>query len=287
MTTIFFLDANGMWYLNETTDPWFRNQYYQTILGRFDIYVPSDPIRVLSCIEENKICNPANGVCTMITPGSNPGTVVYKLDLNTAQSGTFQRLMSQLIPLDLSFVAQRIPNPLLASRTVMDGRQQAKLPNDQWRAELGRWFSVNLQLIQAGMIQTVTRPAELADLITFRSLADDPVWLADCGRQRVRNAIGVVNFNFSALIAVLVVGGVIIIAGLGVDKAVGFFQKRFDRGAQPRTWWLLDGIFQLQRLAYQGIGVGPWDDIDKDIPTTSAAHLPVVHTAEQRIYLER
>ncbi|KAK0704535.1 hypothetical protein B0H67DRAFT_591615 [Lasiosphaeris hirsuta] len=39
-------------------------------------------------------------------------------------------------------------------------------------------------------------------------------------------------------------------------------------GVASRLQWLLDGIFQQQRLAYETVGVGGWRDADTKVPTT-------------------
>ena len=37
--------------------------------------------------------------------------------------------------------------------------------------------------------------------------------------------------------------------------------------------WIQDGVFQLQRRAYEACGEGVWDNLDREIPVTIGKHM--------------
>jgi hypothetical protein len=164
---------------------------------------------------------------------------------------------------------------LLASKTVdSDGMQYAELPLTQWQSEVGRWFSISLILLQMGLLEGVTGPQDpLMRKFFLRYNSTDKI--ADCQRQRFRNAVDARNFNLTALIVVLVLGCIIIALGLTIDTAVGLIQKMSRRGTRLRYHWLIDGLFQQQRLAYEAADVRPWLDTDTYVPVSHAGIPPV------------
>ena len=37
--------------------------------------------------------------------------------------------------------------------------------------------------------------------------------------------------------------------------------------------WIQDGVFQLQRRAYEACGEGVWDNLDREVPVTIGKHM--------------
>ena len=47
------------------------------------------------------------------------------------------------------------------------------------------------------------------------------------------------------------------------------FLTRFRKALAPRIdSWIQDGVFQIQRRAFEGQGQGTWENLEKEIPTT-------------------
>ncbi|KAG7286926.1 hypothetical protein NEMBOFW57_006426 [Staphylotrichum longicolle] len=154
---------------------------------------------------------------------------------------------------------------LLASKTVVDGSQIAQLPVTQWRSEVARWFSISLIILQMGLLEGATGPLD-PEMKPYWVLDKDPDLITSCQRQRFGNAADARNFNLSVLIALLVGGSVIITLGSTIDKLVGFAQRLVRPTARGRFYWVLDSLFQHQRLAYEAAGVRPWLDADTVVP---------------------
>jgi hypothetical protein len=116
-------------------------------------------------------------------------------------------------------------NALLASKTFQGGTQYAPLPAEQWRAEAGRWFAVRLALVQQGFVRFVAGGGDDND--TWQAGVKpttllDPGQLVLCQRQRVRNAAGLQNFGYVAVLVVVCVGMAVVVVELGLDTVVGW-----------------------------------------------------------------
>ena len=61
---------------------------------------------------------------------------------------------------------------------------------------------------------------------------------------------------------------VIIIAGFVIEPITTFIQKHSGRGLQRHRDWVLNETLQLQRLALESRGVGPWSDPAGSVPVT-------------------
>jgi hypothetical protein len=297
--SIFFLDANLMGYLEPTLDPIFHAnpQDEGDMLDGVSIpvYRQTRLITILGCVEEYEICNPAvassssssSRSCLPITPGiQNYANISNALRLSPIQSATLVRLAAVLKNRNMASAAHHIgSNSLLASKTFQGGMQYASLPVDQWRAEVGRWFSITLALLQQGFVSLVTAgPQTNSSTNTtttttrqaaVKSMTLDPGQLMLCERQRVRNPAGVQNFDFTAVLVVICAGIAINAVGLGLDTMVGWFQARKGDVHGRRRRWVFDGLFQLQRLAYNAVEKRCWLDLDEDIPTTVGVFAPL------------
>lgn len=214
------------------------------------------------------MCNPAapgDPVCVSIDHTTNASRI-EPLCLSEEQSATAKRLMTYTY--GVAMVATGT-SPL-ASRSLLLGVQWAELSPTQWRQEVTRWLSASLVMTQQGLIDSATeQPAD-------SGFVELPGAAASCRRQVVRNAVGFQNFDMKAIIIVLVLGSAIIALGLSIDIIAEAFQRRFLPASRRWVHWTLDGAFQLQRLAYYGVGVRSWRDEDTCIPTIDGRPLPPV-----------
>lgn len=261
---------NPVIYLQPNYDPIFRtSEHMEYDSAGHSSYNASAPVSILACLEQYEFCNPATPgfpVCTAVGSDS-----VETLSLSEEQLATLRRLVliHQGATLNLAEA-----NLFLASRSLFSGIQWAELPSTQWRRELSKWFSVGLAMIQQGFVDSATVPGNglaFAGLSTNISIA-----AASCKRQIVRGVVGFQNFNMLAIVIVLVLGSIIIVIGLSIDSIVGLFQRRFRGASEALVHWTLDGVFQLQRLAYRGVGIRSWRDEDTYIPIVVTRDLPAV-----------
>jgi len=274
--SIFFLSTNNVSNVMPTSDPIFQ------------IDPAGSPVKVISCIEEHEICNsttpPVSG-CRKFAPADDPFAIGRALSLNERQAGTALRVAINLLRQDLSQVVNFAPGDIvMAGKTVLYGEQYDILPADQWRREVRRWFAMALYLLQSDAVQfaTLQRDATLEPF--FMTITDEP-WLTSCKNQRIRNAEGVRNFNFLAILLILSIGAVIIAIGGFIESVTSLLRRATGKDEDRMLMWVFDGVLQLQRLAYGAIGVEKWQPGVADVPTTDekvwpVLNLKVVATAE-------
>ncbi|CAI7637299.1 unnamed protein product [Penicillium viridicatum] len=268
--------TNPNLYTEPNYDPIFGTGVSINTAGFGTLYNGSNTISVLGCLEQYEICNPAgpgDPVCMLYKPSSHvdydPSAIVKPLRFSEKQLATFIRLDAIQVGTNLPVVATG--SFFLASRTLFRGLQWAALPSTQWRLELSRWFSEGLALMQQGVVDSTTMPENNG--LYFPELSGTA---ASCKHQIIRNVTGLQNFNMLAIVIVLVVGSIIIVLGLTIDTIVGYVQRRFPGASEGWVHWTLDGVFQLQRLAYRGAGVRSWRDEDTYIPIVDGRALPGV-----------
>lgn len=276
--SILFLAANNVRYFEQVHDPWFSVGAFEesTIItlsdgSRVPIYTPTREVTIVGCIERHQICTSSeagNQRCTALSSLTDTNVQVDDLGLNSQQRAAATRILFNVLGIDLAFVAAQLQgDALVASRTVLEGMQQESLPSTQWRDEISRWFSIALILLQDGVVQYVTGPSR-PEWVQYVSRNTNPEELADCASQRLRMSSSQQNFSLTGIIVVLVLGTLIIAIGLSIDTIAYWFRKRLPKGDQRSDEWVLDSVFQHQRLAYQGIGVKDWEEIDCFIPVS-------------------
>lgn len=91
---------------------------------------------------------------------------------------------------------------------------------------------------------------------------------AACESQMVRNVAGYQNFSTVGVVVILVLGGLLVLVGWWVDVLTAWVQGRWKsrEGEYRRLSWVADGYLQLQRLAWEGVGVGEWGGCDELVP---------------------
>lgn len=77
------------------------------------------------------------------------------------------------------------------------------------------------------------------------------------------------------LAVVLILGGLIIILGYALEDLVFWIDKRRKLHRHSRLEWVTNDILQLQRLAHEELGIGPWQGCANihDVPTTEKGQL--------------
>ena len=98
-----------------------------------------------------------------------------------------------------------------------------------------------------------------------------------CWAARVSNMDR--NINVFGLAFIITFTAVLMILDLGLLRFLTY-NKRFRRTLAPRIeHWVQDGVFQLQRRAYEANNQGSWDRLEKEIPIERTGdqlrHLPL------------
>ena len=265
--SIFFIMTNNVTNVVPTNDP------------IFGVDPTGNPVKVLTCIETHELCNPnlpSVNSCKKFTPADDPFANMDSLSLNERQTGTALRVAINLLRQDIGQVVNYAPGDIvMAGKTVLYGEQYDILPVDQWRREVRRWFAMALYMLQSDAVQFSTLQKDETLQPYFSTITDEP-WLTSCKNQRIRNAEGVRNFNFLAIVLILSIGLMIIVVGAFIEPVVALLRRMLGRGEERTLTWVFDGVLQLQRLAYNAVGVEKWEPGVSDVPTTDEKVWPVI-----------
>ncbi|KAF2733301.1 hypothetical protein EJ04DRAFT_605754 [Polyplosphaeria fusca] len=143
------------------------------------------------------------------------------------------------------------------------------LPGDQWIQELQGWNSIVWAGHQALIADysigpTIRDPLSTSYVLPPSNNAEKSL----CGMQKMRKPGGFMNINVFGLIFIIVISNVVTIVDLTLLRFIAVVKKikKFDSPRLDR--WVQDGLFHLQRHAYEAYGEGKWEDLTSEVPTT-------------------
>jgi hypothetical protein len=285
MRSIFFITANNMTYPAAINDPVFRTTDSPP-------FTPRNPVSVLVCREKHIFCSPVNRAevqnsltkdrkfCVTAGPAQKDEDVFNSRLFSPRQRETGRRIRDLLGQRGVASAVEELGEKLMLGRTasVRAGGgfgegwvQRKKMDNTrQWVLEVGRWFDISLLVLQMGFLDGL---AKWEDGDVWTGLVTEE---GGCARQRVSGVAEVTNFDLTAIIATVVVGVVLVLLSMVVVPVVGWWQGRSSRGGQTGVMlWRMDGLFQIQRVAYEANGVTTrWDGRDAVVPTTGERMFP-------------
>lgn len=157
---------------------------------------------------------------------------------------------------------------LRASKLVMIGISPG-LPDDQWIQEVAAWEAFVWTGYQTMLSASVIGPKAFdPDGDDYR---EEPTSLGDrklCQSLRMRKSGGFANINVFALAFLTTFAILISMFSMFVLRFC-IFLSRFRKALAPRIdRWVQDGIFQLQRRAFDAQDEGHWVGLEKEIPIT-------------------
>jgi hypothetical protein len=79
------------------------------------------------------------------------------------------------------------------------------------------------------------------------------------------------SFSVVGLVLLLGVGLLVILLSVFIEIMTGHIQRYTKRDPYSLVEWNTNGILQLQRLAYEELGLGQWDGCGDEIPYTKGA----------------
>lgn len=141
------------------------------------------------------------------------------------------------------------------------------LPDDQWKQEVVGWEKETWAALQILVSQYAIGP-KVSD-----PLADNywihPETRAEktlCGAQKMTKSGDFVNINVFGLSFVIAFSIMVSVLDIMLLKFLVYLSS-FRRALAPRIdRWIQDGVWQLQRRAYEGEGHRDWKDLESEIP---------------------
>lgn len=231
-------------------------------------------ISFVGCKESYQICTKDEAHCSPLTGlhliQANSSEFA---DLNSEQKTVFKLLWEMMYFLQLNYQSFLIgPEFLVANDYRWSARAfiSAALPENQWHMEVANWMNTTLAGMQRQTL-SYARPPNFdfeAGVITTSKHMVAPaneVERAFCQKMKARSRAHA-SFSIIRFLVIIVVGLVIIIVNLSLGKVTAAIQVRTGKGLYKRLDWIETSAFQLQRMAAEGRGVGPWAGRQQAVP---------------------
>ncbi|KAH8592278.1 hypothetical protein B0O99DRAFT_743763 [Bisporella sp. PMI_857] len=271
--TLLFL-GKSISYTGPVLDPWFAAQTPGAkLLGANVAWNPNETNSAIVCTEQYQFCNTTH--CS--TPSG-----LYKftdqapppdVEFNTNQLASYRLLWTFLYYMRLDFTLRILRHEiLLANQHVYGGfRMSSALPETQWQTEIENMFNVSMAGLQLNALgyaaheNPEARPGiHLHEFVVQPSTKEEKYI---CKNQKIRSS-NYISFNVLGLAIASSISLIIILLNLSLPTFVAWLQMKWHRGNVARMSWIEDDILQMQRIALQGKGVGPWQGKMDAVPVT-------------------
>ncbi|KAK7192149.1 hypothetical protein PSPO01_01721 [Paraphaeosphaeria sporulosa] len=269
--SLMFLMANDILYYGMVEDPIFQASIeIKTILDagqNVTLYSSDYFVNPLACMDQHQFCNPSNDKCTKLDAYAQAIVAAQKdLAYNPMQYGTVSTLSLELY---LSTISQNIGgrgSSALRAQEVVSGLFSGPLPKDQWKKEVEYWFTIGLSKVQKYFVDYASGPSNVFNGTHISKPYDAPSRQL-CESQIIKAPPGSNATSFSTLgvAIILTVGGLLILTHMVLEYIVANVVPTKN---YKLIRWALDDKLQLQRLAFEGAGVGSWNAGLGTVPTT-------------------
>ncbi|KAF2120689.1 hypothetical protein BDV96DRAFT_641351 [Lophiotrema nucula] len=276
-------------YRDPVHDPWFSAENCTTQDLNFyesTFCQASKGLTFLACQERYEICSHDHKSCSPVTAlyplqpanassASDPPKAFQKRLTSATQSAVYALIWKILWSAQLNFQLGFIGNEnLIANDYLWDGGgfelgQAATLPANQWQIEVENWMNVTLAAMQARAV-TFARPPEFEVNGGFSSLKHiippEGKEMKGLCRKILARSSSHMSFSVAGLFGTIGVCIIFVLVNLLLPSIVAKIQRRAGRGGHKMLEWMESSYFQLQRMAAEGRGIGPWMGLEKDVP---------------------
>ncbi|ETN39471.1 uncharacterized protein HMPREF1541_05695 [Cyphellophora europaea CBS 101466] len=281
--TLIFLAANAIKYYEANSDPFYSSNFEAnagTLLGS-DVryYIADEFVSVMGCTDQYQYCHPSSrsgpDKCTPLADYATAWASIYddKLSFNDVQQLVASRIGLNSRGFSIHHgIGGRGASALRAQDYVSD-RNQLQIRPDQWQVEINSWFDVGLAKLQRAMVQYATGPGFTPEgTFVQKPQPDEIISRAMCGSQMVRVTDGTTSFSVLGISIIFAVGTLIILTYLVLETLVSSVQRKFHWGDYRRVRWGMDDKLQVQRMAFEGAGMGgEWKNLSGMVPVTAKA----------------
>lgn len=193
-------------------------------------------------------------------------------DLNPTQKALFQLLWKISWITQLNFQVAFIGTENLLASDYLWGSSfgiSAHLPSDQWQKEVINWMNTSLASLQSGTYN-YARPSEFdvgpgIPSLKYIETPESPDMQHLCHKIKFRSEA---HTSFSVFRLFLILGISLLLTALNqsLPIVISAIQKRAGKGLHKRLEWIETSAFQLQRMAAEGRGIGPWNGRQDHVP---------------------
>lgn len=178
-----FLVGNGVEFLEQTRDPWYRATvpaHEYGYIGQTDsvrTYHPEDAASPLACVQQFQFCIPSSqdrqcGPLASWAQAVVEAAALFNVTTEQAfgdefpsqkMGSRFKWLLTQIFyaATNIHSIFLNLGSEALDSRRLLSDGLLPELPENQWQLDVSRWFAIFLASIQAGVVNSALGP--LAD----------------------------------------------------------------------------------------------------------------------------
>jgi hypothetical protein len=173
--TVFFLEGNGVVFLEPVHDDWYRATVPSIDLldqiggGSHASYQPEEAASPLGCVSQYQFCNPAlpedrqcgplaSNYDAMIKSAPTFGLTEEEIATNdTGKDATSSRYLwlAEIISASLQYtpnIVQSLQAQALVSSQSLQVGVQGPLPNNQWQIDVAHWWATELASLQLAFV---------------------------------------------------------------------------------------------------------------------------------------
>lgn len=272
--TLLSVNPNGIQYSGPSDDPLFpvhTLESLKVLSGKNETYYVSDnPVNFMGCIDQDQICNPFNLKCTPLSGHKVLLKAIDQCDMSDVQKRISKRIWLAAANTRMGHVGNLLSNAGMSLRAQEKvwGILSAPLPPHQWMREASWWFNIGLAKHQRTMVEYATGPLTLYPGYRIER-PDDEIGKRMCNNQKMRSTEKSISFSVLGISVILAIGGIVTCINVFIDTIADFIQRRFlHHGHYRNQQWILNEVLQLQRLAFEGVGMGEWSGTSSSIPVT-------------------
>ncbi|KAJ9641577.1 hypothetical protein H2199_005547 [Coniosporium tulheliwenetii] len=265
---------NLVTYTGKVADPWFEAtlQISRNVLA--EAWVSNSTLTGIGCTEQYQFCNfdrctPLNGLYSFY-----PFTAPPDLGLNPMQQATHRVLGPNIGAIRMSNYLSFLKNEILLANTLTYGPIgiSTPVPDTQWQTEMENIYNITMAGLQQNVVDHASAPniqiRPGVELHSFINPETDPLDLHICASEKIRSS-AYSSFNMFGLCFLVLTCALIIVVNLSLPNFVHWIQRRSHNGLVPRLAWIEDDVLQLQRIALEGRGIGPWEKKWEGVPVTA------------------
>lgn len=217
----------------------------------------------MGCIEQYQFCN-GDDNCGPMGPLNDVYRSVPDIGFNKLQLATHELVKNYISFMQLRLILQFLRYELLLANSMVYGGLaiSSDLEPDQWKSEMANLHNISLAGWQAhGVLHAAPGNTQLKPGVNLHDFIDEetsPEHLKLCENQKFRSA-EYSSISLLGLLIVIILCFTIIILNTIIPHLVKFIQGMwFSGGGVSKRAWIEDDVLQLQRIALEARGLGPW-----------------------------
>ncbi|KAJ9654806.1 hypothetical protein H2201_008940 [Coniosporium apollinis] len=272
--TVLLLNSHAA-YTGKVVDPWFEATLPIGGHQLKEAWVSNLTLTGIGCTEQYQFCNfdqctPLNGLY-----GSYPFMAPPDLDFSPIQQATHRLLGPNIAATPMVNYVGFLRDEILLANTLAYGSFlgiSSPVPDTQWQTEMENIYNITMTGLQKNVVAHAASPNVQVrpgvDLNSFIIPETDPLGLRICASQKFRTSTHS-SFSMFGLSFLVLVCALIILTNLWLPNFVHWIQRRSHNGLVPRLAWIEDDVLQLQRIALERRGIGPWKKKWDGVPVTA------------------